>query len=109
MKRLLLILFVAAVGGAIGWFSAIHFHHPHVTGNGPDFGTIYSCSMHPQVRSTKPGKCPFCGMELVPLSQAGAGTPQNAVMLSSNHINVINVQTTEVGRQPLVRTLRVAG
>ena len=25
----------------------------------------YTCSMHPQVKSDKPGKCPKCGMELV--------------------------------------------
>jgi hypothetical protein len=25
----------------------------------------YSCSMHPEVKSDKPGKCPKCGMELV--------------------------------------------
>ncbi len=24
----------------------------------------YSCSMHPEVKSDKPGKCPKCGMEL---------------------------------------------
>jgi hypothetical protein len=27
---------------------------------------IYTCSMHPQVRSDKPGNCPICGMKLVP-------------------------------------------
>jgi len=26
--------------------------------------TIYTCPMHPQVRSDKPGKCPICGMTL---------------------------------------------
>ncbi len=26
---------------------------------------IYTCRMHPQVRSDKPGKCPICGMQLV--------------------------------------------
>ncbi len=26
---------------------------------------IYTCSMHPEVKSDKPGKCPKCGMELV--------------------------------------------
>ena len=25
----------------------------------------YTCSMHPEVNSDKPGKCPKCGMELV--------------------------------------------
>ena len=25
----------------------------------------YTCPMHPEVRSDKPGKCPKCGMELV--------------------------------------------
>ena len=27
---------------------------------------IYTCPMHPEVRSDKPGKCPICGMKLVP-------------------------------------------
>jgi hypothetical protein len=25
----------------------------------------YTCTMHPEVHSDKPGKCPKCGMELV--------------------------------------------
>ena len=25
----------------------------------------YTCSMHPEVTSDKPGKCPKCGMELI--------------------------------------------
>ena len=28
--------------------------------------TDYTCPMHPEVRSNKPGKCPKCGMDLVP-------------------------------------------
>jgi hypothetical protein len=27
--------------------------------------TVYTCTMHPQVRSSRPGKCPICGMKLV--------------------------------------------
>ncbi len=25
---------------------------------------VYTCPMHPQARSDKPGECPFCGMTL---------------------------------------------
>ncbi len=28
-------------------------------------GTVYTCSMHPEVISDKPGKCPKCGMKLI--------------------------------------------
>ena len=29
-------------------------------------GTIYTCPMHPEIRSDGPGSCPKCGMDLVP-------------------------------------------
>jgi hypothetical protein len=30
-----------------------------------DIAKVYICSMHPEVISDKPGKCPKCGMELI--------------------------------------------
>jgi len=27
---------------------------------------VYLCPMHPEIRQTNPGKCPKCGMDLVP-------------------------------------------
>lgn len=32
-------------------------------------GGDWTCSMHPQIRQPRPGKCPICGMDLVPVSQ----------------------------------------
>lgn len=31
--------------------------------------TMYTCSMHPEVTSDKPGKCPKCGMDLVKMKK----------------------------------------
>ncbi len=30
--------------------------------------TMYTCSMHPEVKSDRPGSCPICGMELIPMT-----------------------------------------
>src|SRR3989441_1103651 len=35
--------------------------------------TIYTCPMHPQIRSTSPGTCPICGMKLVPVAKSERG------------------------------------
>lgn len=32
----------------------------------------YTCPMHPEIVSDKPGKCPKCGMKLIPISAAKA-------------------------------------
>ncbi|MDR3737207.1 MAG: heavy metal translocating P-type ATPase [Acidobacteriaceae bacterium] len=40
-------------------------------------GIIYTCPMHPQIRETRPGVCPICGMALEPLAPT-AKTSGNA-------------------------------
>ncbi|MBZ4415313.1 heavy metal-binding domain-containing protein [Myxococcus sp. RHSTA-1-4] len=39
--------------------------------------TVYTCPMHPEVRSETPGTCPICGMKLVP-EQPRPGGPADA-------------------------------
>ena len=39
-------------------------------------GQVWTCSMHPQVRLPKPGKCPICSMPLIPAK--GAATAKAA-------------------------------
>ena len=35
--------------------------------------TVYTCPMHPKVRQSGPGRCPKCGMDLVPVDEADKG------------------------------------
>src|SRR2546426_11265287 len=46
-----------------------HSDHYHMNAD----ATIYTCPMHPEVRSTSPGTCPKCGMKLVPITKTELG------------------------------------
>ena len=39
-------------------------HHGNTSGT----GTLYTCPMHPEIVQDKPGNCPKCGMNLVPVN-----------------------------------------
>ncbi len=49
-----------------------HQHHS----DSQQTGTIYTCPMHPQVVQDSRGKCPLCGMTLVPLTKSKDGAAQ---------------------------------
>jgi membrane fusion protein, copper/silver efflux system len=85
----------------------------------------YTCTMHPSVRSQDPdGKCPICGMDLVPVKKVDANATQlaNAEPTSGSEADKPRVFTIPADRQqligvtyataetrPLIRTLRAAG
>lgn len=56
----------------------------------------YTCSMHPQVVLDKPGKCPICHMDLVPVEKQENPDP-NALVLSESQIKLANIQTDTIG------------
>jgi Cu(I)/Ag(I) efflux system membrane fusion protein len=73
---------------------------------------IWTCSMDPQVRQDHPGKCPICGMNLIPLKTAGAieGTVDpDALMLSKEAAALANIQTTVVSRSNPVKEIHLYG
>jgi Cu(I)/Ag(I) efflux system membrane fusion protein len=40
-------------------------------------GKLYHCPMHPEIRQPNSGKCPKCGMDLLPgLRQQAVAEPQ---------------------------------
>lgn len=59
---------------------------------------IWTCSMHPQVQAPKPGKCPICGMDLIPLSATGGGDGARSYSMSEAARQLAGITTTEVVR-----------
>ena len=65
--------------------------------------TKYTCPMHPNVIQDGPGKCPVCGMDLVPMkSQEGES---GDLMLTDSQLKLANVTTQKVAVRPIGQTL----
>lgn len=84
-------------------------HHDHDHG---DEATVWTCSMHPQIRMDEPGLCPLCAMDLIPLQSSGSGDASidpDAIQISNEAIALANIQTTRVNRQNPVKDVRLYG
>ncbi|NJN27471.1 MAG: efflux RND transporter periplasmic adaptor subunit [Cyclobacteriaceae bacterium] len=74
-----------------------------------DRDQIYTCSMHPQIRSTTPGNCPICGMELIPLEGETGDLDPLAVEMSPTAMQLARVQTMTVGHGNAKKEIRLSG
>ena len=73
----------------------------------PDAVDHYTCSMHPSVHQAEAGKCPICGMDLIPVSRAQQ--QEGVVLIDEARRQLIGVRVSSVAEAPLQRTLRAAG
>ena len=72
--------------------------------------TIWTCSMHPQIRQPEPGDCPICGMDLIPLvNEEDEGLDPNAIRMSPTAMQLANIQTAVVGYMDPVKRVRMNG
>jgi len=97
----------------LGW---ILFHSPgdqkrlqqQVTES--DQTTVWTCSMHPNIRMSEPGRCPICGMNLIPLNQGDADdNDPAAIHLTKDAAQLANVLTSIVTREKPVKEVRLYG
>jgi Cu(I)/Ag(I) efflux system membrane fusion protein len=73
-------------------------------------GTIWTCAMHPQIRMSEPGKCPICGMDLIPLVQSSTSSiDPDAVHLSKDAAQLAKVLTSVVTKQNPIKEVRLYG
>ncbi len=74
--------------------------------------SVWTCSMHPQIRENRPGKCPICGMDLVPVSArrtSGGTFDPSTYRMSPEAAALAQVRTARVERAPSVRTVELNG
>jgi RND family efflux transporter MFP subunit len=104
-----LILGALAGGGIRSGFHAVF--HSGDSGEGSETSAqgqaqFYTCGMHPWVILPKPGSCPICGMDLVPLD---AGKFTGEVTIDPIVVQNIGVRTAKVVDGALSSTIRTVG
>lgn len=110
-----LIVVTLTVGILLGWLikptksipepSSEPIHQEETAG----VSSIYTCSMHPQIRQSEPGDCPICGMDLIPLARDTEEVDPMSISMTATAIQLADVQTVVVGKGKGVKTLRLPG
>lgn len=71
--------------------------NPHTEHASED--TVWTCSMHPQIRQSEPGSCPICGMDLIPAGGPESTAFDGAIVLSERARRLAELRTEPVRRQ----------
>jgi len=104
-------LLVAAIG--LGVFAADNPGKPDATNTvaASSGKTLYTCGMHPWIIQDHPGNCPICGMKLEPVHkiEGTAEASSSAIAIDPATIQLMNLQTMEIARGPLRRSIRTVG
>jgi len=70
----------------------------------------WTCSMHPQIQKDGPGKCPICGMKLIPVSaSSGEMTGLRQLTISPAARALMSIQVTPVQRKYVEAVVRMVG
>ena len=67
----------------------------------------YTCSMHPSVKQPGPGKCPICGMDLIPITKQQQS--EGVVLIDEGRRQLIGVRTSAVIEGPLQTSFHAVG
>ncbi|MEZ5011641.1 MAG: heavy metal-binding domain-containing protein [Bacteroidales bacterium] len=73
---------------------------------------IWTCSMHPGIKQEKPGKCPICAMDLIPLVSMSSGNEHDShgeVLITASAAALADVQTSIVSGMVPSRTVWLQG
>lgn len=100
------LILVVGLAQRVGW---IRPAEETVGGTPAATGSVFTCPMHPQIRQPVAGRCPICGMALVPAASAAADLDELSVTIEPAQRRLANIQTAKVENAPLAATLQTVG
>jgi len=101
-KTLIVAAITLVIGLGLGWVifggSEKATNQKELAEHNHENETIWTCSMHPQIRMDKPGQCPICGMDLIPLEQEmkELSADPNEIQMSEAAMKLAEIQTVKV-------------
>ena len=104
-------LLILAVGAALGYMMAGKEGAPSAEAPVGDSGpTTWTCAMHPQIKLPKPGKCPICFMDLIPLADDSSDDDgPRQLKMSRRAMGLAEIRTSPVRREYAVNEIRMVG
>ncbi len=103
----ILLIAIAGVAQRVGWLNTSG--EASAASEDTSQEAVYTCPMHPQIRQPTIGRCPICGMELVPAASAAADLDAFSVKIEPAQRRLANIQTSPVESGPLETTLEAVG
>ncbi len=107
MKTYAIALFTLFAGILIGYLvfrPALETAHEH-----DSVEQIWTCSMHPNIRQNEPGKCPLCGMDLIPASGSATDDDPFTLQMSASALRLADIRTMTVTAITGESVLRLPG
>lgn len=80
-----------------------------ITENGGEKILLWTCSMHPQIKQDRPGRCPICEMDLIPMREDAGGRGMASLVLGDRAQQLASVKTTPVVYKRLTKSIYTVG
>jgi len=113
LKIIIFTVSALTIGLLLGWWlfgstesesSEEHQHTSTINGE-----SVWTCSMHPQIRQNEPGSCPICAMDLIPLEIEADDTNPMAIKMTSTAMQLAEIETIIVAKSGVSKNIRLYG
>ncbi|MBB5353777.1 Cu(I)/Ag(I) efflux system membrane fusion protein [Haloferula luteola] len=91
-----------------GWWFGLPSSPSELSHADQESSTVWTCSMHPQIRQPEPGLCPICNMDLIPLRDEVRGGLRE-LTVSPEAAALLDLRVSPVVRAPAEAEVRLFG